>query len=442
VSALRTRTYRIETLGCKANVYDSRRLGEALEALGWRPADDGEPAAACILNTCTVTAVADRKCRQRAARLVKDNPGARVFLTGCYASASPSELARLSGLAGVYGREAWHALLQAVNGGPLPEGAAQLSGDFGIGSFQGRARAFLKVQEGCDSFCSYCILPYVRGEPRSRPLSEVGAEAERLASAGFAEIVITGIHVGLYGRDLRDRPSLASALLAVAETPGVARVRLSSTEPNEVTEDLVEAMTHPRICPHLHIPLQSGDAGVLKRMNRSYTPEDFLRVAEGARARLDRPAITTDVMVGFPGETDAQFERTLALCRAARFSRIHVFPFSPRRGTAAAKMPGRVPAKVMQERSRRLHALGKELAAEWAESFVGAAERVVFETCSAARRARRTPPRAVGRLTGYTDRYVRLTAPGDADLAGRAARVLCTARRGSSLLGRLSHSVE
>jgi threonylcarbamoyladenosine tRNA methylthiotransferase MtaB len=237
--------------------------------------------------------------------------------------------------------------------------------------------------------------------------------------------------VGLYGRDLPDRPSLASALLAVAETPRVERVRLSSIEANEVNEDLVAAMAHPRICAHLHIPLQSGDPDVLKRMNRAYMPEDFLRAVQLARSRLRLPAITTDVMVGFPGESDVQFEHTLALCGAARFSRIHVFPFSPRPGTAAAKMSGQVPTKVIQDRGRRLRELAKELAVEWADGFVGATKRVLFETCSAA-----------GCLTGYTDRYVRLAARGTPDLLGHAARVVCTERRGGSLIGRVLGSVE
>ncbi len=437
------RTYRIETLGCKANVYDSRRLAEALEALGWRPAEDGRPADTCILNTCTVTAVADRKCRRRAARLVKENPGARVFVTGCSASAAPEALARIAGLAGIYRRGSWAELIRAVNGGRADAPAPGVAGDFGISSFEGRARAFLKVQEGCDSFCSYCILPYVRGAPRSRDLADVRAEAERLAAAGFGEIVVTGIHVGLYGRDLPGRPSLASALLAGADAPGVERVRLSSTEAGEVDDELLDAMAHPRVCAHLHVPLQSGDADVLRRMSRRYTPEGFLRVVERARRCLDRPAITTDVMVGFPGESDAQFEHTLALCRAARFSRIHVFPFSARPGTAAARMPERVAVKVVRERSRRLRDLGKELAGEWAQGFVGASERVLFESCSSALKAPERaefgarPSLARPRLTGYTDRYVRFSAPADPSLLGHAVPVLCTSRRGAALVGRV-----
>jgi threonylcarbamoyladenosine tRNA methylthiotransferase MtaB len=420
-------TYRIVTLGCKANVYDSRRLAEALDSLGYREAAEGESPEVCVLNTCTVTATADRKSRQWAARLARQNPGGRVFVTGCCASAAPSELRQVAGVAGVYGRGQWDELLQAVNGaahGPRPR---LLDGDFGIRSFGGRARAFLKIQEGCDSFCSYCILPFVRGGPRSHPLPQVRAEAERLAASGFREIVLTGIHVGLYGRDLEGLPTVADAVLAVAETPGVERVRLSSIEAREVTEELLDAMRHPAVCPHLHLPLQSGDAQVLRRMNRPYTPEEFLRVVDLARERLDRPAVTADVMVGFPGETEQQFASTLAVCRRARFSRTHVFPFSPRPGTAAAEMPDRVAPEVVGERSRRVRDVARQLAVEWAEGFVGQTVRVLFE--------RRTRS---GLLTGYTDRYVRLAAPGASALVGHVEHVRCVARNGTALSGRLA----
>jgi len=419
-------TYRIETLGCKANVYDSRRLAEALEARGLRPAPAGEPADVCVLNTCTVTAAADRKSRKLAAHLARENPGARVFLTGCYVQARPEELASVPGVSALFARDQWRDLLAAAGGAPPPEGDA-LDGDFGIRSFDGRTRAFLKVQDGCDAFCSYCVLPSVRGKPRSRPLSDVRAEARRLADAGFAEIVITGIHTGFYGRDLPGRPPLARAVLAVAETPGVERVRLSSVEAGEVSDELLAAMAHPAVCAHLHLPLQSGDADVLRRMGRGYRPSGFLRVVARARAALDRPAITTDVIVGFPGEGDAAFESTLEFCRAARFSRSHVFPFSPRPGTPAAGMPDRPPPHVVRERSRALRSLANEMAADWAEGFVGSRVRVLLE---------RHGPN--GRLTGYTDRYVRLTAAGGADLVGRVAHAHCTARKGISLTGHIA----
>jgi len=419
------RTYLIETLGCKANAYDSRRLAEALEALGFRPVPDGRSPHVCILNTCTVTAVADRKSRQRAARLVREYPGSRVFITGCAATAGPEQF-RTAGPAGVYGRGEWPRLLEAVNGGPLPPGCPDLSGDFGVHGFGGRVRAFLKVQEGCDAGCAYCILPMVRGRPRSRPLADAVAEAERLAAAGFREIVLTGIHLGLYGRDLGDGTDLAALVGAVAETPGLERLRLSSVEAGELTPQLLDAMRHPAVCPHLHLPLQSGDAQVLRAMRRPYSPAQFEAAVEFARLMLERPAITTDVMVGFPGETEEQFERTLDFCRRVRFGRMHVFPFSARHGTVAAAMPGQLAPAVIARRAARLRRLAAELAAGWAEGFVGTSVRVLFE-----REAR------PGVLVGYTDRYVRLSAPGPASLVGRAARVRCTGCDGPALRGQV-----
>jgi threonylcarbamoyladenosine tRNA methylthiotransferase MtaB len=284
-------TYRIETLGCKANLYDSRRLAEALEALGFRHSEDGQRADVCVLNTCTVTAVADRKGRQLAARLARRNPGARLFVTGCGAATDRERLAAVEGVEAVFGREEWDGLLRALGGHEAAEGAAcsLAAGGFGIRSFAGRARAFLKVQEGCDAACSYCILPRVRGTSRSRPLDDAAAEAGRLVEAGFAELVLTGIHLGLCGRDLPGGEGLAGLVRAVAAVPGLGRLRLSSVEVAEVDGDLLDAMRHPAVCAHLHIPLQSGDPEVLRQMNRRYGPEEFLRAAELARARAHRP---------------------------------------------------------------------------------------------------------------------------------------------------------
>ncbi|MGD2175024.1 MAG: tRNA (N(6)-L-threonylcarbamoyladenosine(37)-C(2))-methylthiotransferase MtaB [Candidatus Brocadiaceae bacterium] len=420
------RTYLIETLGCKANLYDSRRLAEALEAMGLRRARTGEQADVCVVNTCTVTAGADRKSRQQAARLGREHPDARVFVTGCYASLCPEELRAVPGVQSVYGREQWSALLEEINGGPLPGGVSP-EGEFGVSGFGGRTRAFMKVQEGCDAGCSYCILPRVRGAPRSRPLEDALAEAGRLVEAGFREIVLTGIHLGLYGRDLAEEAALADLVTALAGLSRLERLRLSSIEALEVSPELLQAMAAAPdvVCPHLHLPLQSGDAGVLKRMNRPYTPEEFLDVVDVVRRTLNRPAVTTDVMVGFPGETEEAFANTMALCRRVCFSRMHVFPFSARPGTPAAGMAEEVPPEVASERSQRLRELGRELAAEWAESFVGSTARVLLER------------HQDGWLRGYTDRYVGLGVPGEPELTGRAVRVRVVGREGTSLLGRL-----
>jgi len=412
------RTYRIETLGCKANAYDSQRLAEALEALGFVRADG--PVDVCIINSCTVTSTADRKSRKIAARAAR--AGGRVYLTGCYATASPDDAGAVPGLAGVYARDDWPALLRDIWGGPLPAGCDP-AGDFGINAFGTRTRAFLKIQDGCDAFCSYCILPYVRGKPRSRALDEVRDEARRLVAGGFAELVLTGIHLGLYGRDLAGGVTLADAVQVVAQTPGLGRLRISSLEGGEADETLLAAMAHPAVCAHLHLPLQSGDADVLRRMNRHYTPEEFLDSVARARRALERPAITGDVIVGFPGETDEEFECTVQVCRSAEFSRLHVFPFSLRSGTPAAGMPGRVPEGVVRSRVTQLTAVATELAARWAEGFVGRTVRVVPERCD-----------ADGMLHGYTDRYVTITAPGTVRQVGRPAIWHCTERCGTGLL--------
>ncbi len=416
------RTYRIETLGCKANLYDSRRLAESLQALGFRRAAPEEEPGICVVNTCTVTGTADRKSRQQASRLARDFPRARVYVTGCGACAAAGDLRAIPGVDGVFGRKEWAGLLEAINRGPVPP-EAMPGGDFGLRSFDGRTRAFLKVQEGCDAGCAYCILPRVRGKPRSRPVQDAAAEARRLVDAGFREVVVTGIHLGFYGRDLSEGAGLPGLVRAVAETPGLRRLRLSSIEPLEVDDELLDAMRHPAVCPHLHLPLQSGDSGVLRRMRRPYTPGEFLRVVDAVRAGLEKPAITTDVMVGFPGETDEAFGRTVELVQRVGFSRLHVFPFSPRPGTPAADMDGRVSSDVAKERSRRLRELGRELAAGWARSFIGRTVRVLFER------------REKGRLAGYTDRYVRFSVRGPEELLNRVAWVTCTAARGVELQG-------
>ena len=415
-------TFRIDTLGCKANQYDSQRLAEALVRLGWREAKGDEQPDAVLVNTCSVTAACARKCRQAASQAVRRHPDAGVFVTGCHATAFPEDLCGIEGVRGVYGRAEWRQMLHDIAGDGAPP-AGLMESDFGIHGFSGRARALLKIQEGCDFFCAYCIVPFVRGKPRSRPLEEVRAEAQRLARAGFREVVLTGIHLGHYGRDLEGQVSLADAVLAVRDTDGIERIRLSSIKADEVDDALLAAMQHPAVCPHLHLPLQSGDDQVLRRMKRGYTAAQFLETVEKARAVLDNPAVTTDVMVGFPGETDEQSENTIGLCQRAAFSRMHVFPFSPRPGTAAASMPEQVERRVVKERCLRLGRLAAELARRWAASFVGRQVRVLFER------------ERGGCLTGYTDRYVRLAVPAPRGYVGTTARVRCTGSEKAKLIG-------
>lgn len=418
-------TFRIETVGCKANQYDTQRIVEALGALGWCQAARDEPASLCIVNTCTVTGRSDRKCRQIASRLVREHPGAQVFVVGCGAEACPEEFARIRGVSGVYPRARWREMLRAIAGARSTVDEL-LEGDFGITGCAGRARALLKIQDGCDRFCSYCIVPHVRGAPRSNPLPEVRQEAERLAAAGFKEIVITGIHLGYYGRDLGSKIGLADAVRAVADVPEVERVRLSSVKADEVGAELLEAMPHPSVCPHLHVPLQSGDDEVLRRMRRGCSTARFVETVEAARAALDNPAITTDVIVGFPGETEEQFRNTVSLCRDIGFARIHIFPFSPRQGTAAARMNGRPEHQTVRSRVGVLERLAAELARRWAAGFVGRVVRVLCEEACEA-----------DRLAGYTDRYVRALIQGSEQYVGRLTRVRCTGSEMGTILGEI-----
>jgi len=418
-------TYGIHTLGCKANQYDSQRIAEALEALGYRMAGPLDVPGLIIINTCTVTGTADRKSRQLVRRAVRRHPEARVFVTGCCATLSGGTMGSIEGVSGAYGRLDRATMIEAIaGGGPVPP-AARLEGDFGISAFRGRSRAFVKIQDGCNSSCTYCIVPRARGRSRSRPLQDVVREAQRLTDAGLAELVLTGIHLGSYGRDLGRDVDLARAVRAVAAVPGVGRVRLSSIEPLELTDPLLDAMAEcPQVCPHLHLPLQSGDDGVLRRMGRPYTARQFLQAVGRARERLDRPAVTGDVIVGFPGETESEFENTVGACREAGFSRMHVFPFSPRPGTPAAAMHGQVPGAVVKGRLARLEELAEEMACAWAQGFVGREVRVLFE--------RKGPG---GLLEGYTERYVHLRAPGPDALAGRIVRVRCVRAEGRGLVG-------
>jgi len=381
---------RFVTFGCKANQYDTQVLREALVRRGWREEGARGPAELVVVNTCTVTAEAGRKARQLARRLHRENPAVRIAMTGCLAESEPEILRELPGVEWVFGngeaKRPVHFLRQL--GHELdPE---ELGIPAGITAFAGHTRAFLKIQDGCDMACAFCIIPTVRGASRSRPVAELEAEVRALVEAGHREVVLCGIHIGHWGRDLgSDLGALLEALAspAVEDADGRPvdwRLRLSSIEATEVTGSVLDAMArHPRrIAPHLHMPMQSGDDGTLARMNRWYSAAEYLDCCHAIRARLDRPAFTADILVGFPGEDEAAFERTLTTAREAGFCRIHVFPFSPRPGTAAAD-PARLgrpvdPAAV-RDRRARLGELAHALGEEFRQDLAGARETVVLE---------------------------------------------------------------
>lgn len=361
------------TLGCKVNQYETEFVRQGLHRIGFRDAERDELADVCVVNTCTVTSEGDAKSRQVIRRLARQNPESRIVVMGCYATRAPAEVAALPGVAEVVtDKRELPDLLGRFGVTDIPTG---------IDGFAGRKRAYVKVQDGCLLRCSYCIIPMVRPQLTSRPLEEIVAEVGRLTAAGHREVVLTGIHLGHYGVDWNRHKSkeewtrLAHLVQRLAELPMASdfRIRLSSIEATEVTRELIAVLRRfpRRIVPHLHVCLQSGSDPVLRRMRRRWGTRMFLDRCEMLRTELDQPALTTDVIVGFPGETDADFERTLETCRRAGFSKIHVFPFSPRRGTPAAEMSDPVPDAVRSERVAELIRVEAELRRSYFDSLVG-----------------------------------------------------------------------
>jgi threonylcarbamoyladenosine tRNA methylthiotransferase MtaB len=408
------RTCRLVTLGCKVNQYETQYVKEMLEAAGYVEAAEGVPADLCVLNTCTVTGEGDAKSRQLVRRLHRANPDTELVVMGCYATRDPDAVRALPGVTHVV--EGKDRLAEAL----APFGV--LSAPAGISRFDGHQRAFVKVQDGCLLNCSFCIIPSVRPVLRSRPVGEIVEEVCRLADAGYREVVLTGIHLGHYGIDLsrgkpRERWSRLWHLLErLAGLSGDFRIRLSSLEAAEARDDLIRILAgHPRICPHLHLCLQSGSDAVLARMKRRYRAAGFLERCRRIRERLDVPALTTDVIVGFPGESEEDFGQTLSVAREAGFSGIHIFSYSSRAGTPAAGYPGQVPPQVIAERRARLQELERELARAYHQRLVGRTLDVLVEGAAPGR------PEYVH---GTACRYASVTFPGDArELIRRRVRV-------------------
>lgn len=413
------------TFGCKVNRYETQAMREIVERAGFEVVD-GEEADVFVINTCTVTGVSDRKARKLIRRLARERPDALIVVTGCYAERAAEEIKGMEGVGLVLGNEGKREIASRIAEAlgllpPPPEKALWIS------RFDGQTRALVKVEDGCDSFCAYCIVPYVRGRVRSRPVGEVVGEARRLVGAGYKEIVITGIHLGCYGKDWGGRPSLEDLLRAVAEVDGIGRIRLSSLEPMDVTPGLLKLMaSDDRFAHHLHLPLQSGSDKVLRLMRRPYTREEFERIVDMARSAMPDIGITTDIIVGFPGEGEEEFRESYEFVERMAFSRLHVFRFSPRKGTLAERMPGRVPEGIVKRRSEAMIELGRRLMREFAESLVGTVQRVLLE------RKERD-----GRLSGFTGNYVRVFVRAPERLIGKMVDVMIEGVEGENAVGRV-----
>jgi len=398
------KTCRLVTLGCRVNQYETQLVKEALEQQGYREAADGEAADLCVVNTCTVTSNGDSRSRQVIRQLARQNPGTRTLVMGCYATNDPDAVRKLPGVFEV-----------VTDKRELPDVLARHGihdMPAGISRFPGRKRAYVKVQDGCILNCSYCIIPHVRPGLRSRSPDDIEAEVRRLLDHGHHEIVLTGIHLGHFGVDTTRGKSgkppfrLWHLFQRLDRIPGRWRMRLSSIESAEINDDFIAAAADcEHLCPHFHPALQSGSTTVLRRMRRRYSAERFLETVHKLQHRLDNPGLTTDVIVGFPGETDAEFEETVAVCRAAGFHKLHLFPFSARRGTPASEFPGKVPATVIAERMKILEAVAETLTAEYHRTLIGHPLEVLVESCSASRS---------GFVTGTDRRYVTVELPGDA----------------------------
>jgi threonylcarbamoyladenosine tRNA methylthiotransferase MtaB len=376
------------TFGCKVNQYET----EAMKALFIKNGDvivrDDEHADLYVINTCTVTSVSDKKSRQMIRRLKRQNENALVAVVGCYSQIAPHEVAEIEGVNLILGTDDRNKIVELIHELTVDSKESHVHDiktvtdfeEMNVEQHQDRTRAYLKVQEGCNQFCSYCIIPFARGPIRSRKMDNVVEEVEKLCANGFKEVVLAGIHVASYGKDLEEG-DLLDLIEKIAPTEGLKRIRLSSLAPALLTDRFIERTSAlEKFCPHFHISIQSGSDTVLSRMNRKYTAAIYQERVEALRAAFHKPAITTDIIVGFPGETEAEFEETLETVRAIGFAKIHVFKYSKRKGTQAALYQNQVPEEIKSARSEKLIALGAAQSIIFRESFIGETFEVLFET--------------------------------------------------------------
>ena len=379
----------LHNLGCKVNSYELEAMQQALENAGYRIVPFEPGADVYVINTCTVTNIADRKSRQMLHKARGMNPDAVVVAVGCYAQVRGKELEKDPAIDLIIGSDRKGDLVQELEryfaGGGRRTDTSEIRKDRTIEKLEtdraeGHTRAFLKVQDGCNQFCSYCIIPYARGRVRSRKITDVVQETERLAASGVQEVVLTGIHLCSYGKDLGEGEDLSALIRAVHQVEGICRIRLGSLEPGSIDEAFVKNLAElPKVCPHFHLSLQSGCSRTLQRMNRKYTPEEFARTCELLRRYFRHPAICTDIITGFPGETEEDFEECRSFVEKMHFFETHIFPYSRREGTRAAAFPDQIPEAVKKERGAVLRDLDRKRREEFLRYYCGMPMEVLFE---------------------------------------------------------------
>ena len=421
----RPRTVGLTTVGCRLNQYETEGLTELFESAGYTVVPFDDEADVYVINTCTVTGRSDYRSRQMIRRAARRNPGALVVATGCYVQREPDELARMPEIDLAVGQTLKRELVDLVDGASdgagaddaraivRPHGEAVFQA-LDIERFRGHTRAFLKIQDGCDRRCAYCAVPDARGPSRSRPIDDVVTQAERLVASGYREIVLTGVHIGAYSADggRSDLPELVKRLAVIED---LARIRLGSVEPGELTPELSSViLSIGKVANHLHVPLESGSDRILASMRRGYTRDEYVQAVRPVTERDARCGLGADVMVGFPGETDEDFADTVTLVEELPFTYLHVFSFSPRRGTAAATMDGTVPGPEKKRRSRFLRALGKRKSLAFRRGLVGSTVDVLVEERGDG---------GEGTLSGLAENYVRVAFAGDGSLHNRFVTV-------------------
>ncbi len=414
------------TLGCKVNSYETEAIRGMFESAGYEVVDFKELADVYVVNTCTVTNIADRKSRQMLHQAKKRNPDAIIIAVGCYVQAAEEALLKDSSVDLVVGNNRKSEIVKLVESYKIKKdintnmvidiGAEKDFEELSIVSTMEKTRAFIKIQDGCNRFCSYCIIPYVRGRVRSRNEDEILDEISKLSNAGYKEIVLTGIHISSYGTDRLDKAEdvykllpLASLIKAIGEITGIERIRLGSLEPRIITEEFVkEIAAIKQFCPHFHLSLQSGSDTVLKRMNRKYTSSEYVEKVRLLREYFENPAFTTDVIVGFPGESDKEFEETLEFVQGIGFSAIHVFKYSKRAGTKAAVMEDQVPEEIKNQRSNVLASVAKKMSEDYMSDFMGRIEKILIEE--------EVSIEGKSYLIGHNERYLKLAIMAEDDI--------------------------
>ena len=433
------RTVAFHTLGCKVNQYETEAMEELFEKNNYSIVNENDIADIYVINTCTVTNLSDRKSRQFIRKAKRLNKNGVIAVVGCYSQVSPSEVEKIDGVDVIIGTSDRRRIVElcerAMDTNEIINVVQNIKTykkfeKIDIDDIKSKTRAYIKIQDGCNQFCSYCIIPYARGPIRSRAIDDIIEETKKLSHAGFKEVILTGIHVASYGKDLKNI-QLIDIIEQIGNIDGIERIRLSSVEPTLINEEFMKSIARVgKVCDHFHLSLQSGSNSVLKRMNRKYTSEIYKEKVELIRKYMPDAGITTDIIVGFPGETDEEFKETCDFVNEIKFSRIHVFKYSPRKGTPAAKYPDQIDGNVKNERSDKLIELGNKLAFEFMNRFKDRNLDVLFEEAN---------KNNIDLHEGYTTNYIRVAANSNISIIGEIKSTRIVDIQNDLLIGEILH---